>query len=189
MQYLYNDTDSSINFAPYLQIINAIIFESHTDVIVNELFIVSFQDAKNRLDGRISLAINNTSAITQSLLLDEGKVHLIVINEDLCNGMDLIAIILHEMGHILNEFGTEITPLQAWEKNISNWSELNREIKLNNEFSADYYAKKYGYQNSLIENLQMSLGKGYDDEELNRRIVNLKSEEIFNLNRLRKHSI
>ncbi|GAA3734249.1 hypothetical protein GCM10022422_16420 [Flavobacterium ginsengisoli] len=189
MQYLYDDTDSSINFANYIQTINAINFENHIEVIADDIYVVTLRDTLGRLDGRISSAINNTSAITQSLRLEGRNIHLIVINEDLCNNMDVISIILHEMGHILNEFGTLITPMQAIQGRIINFNELNREIRLNNELSADFYAKKHGYGDSLIANLAMSLGRGYDDAELRLRIECLQSEREFNLNHLRTHNL
>ncbi|MFB9108155.1 hypothetical protein [Flavobacterium gyeonganense] len=187
MQYLYNNTVSNTNFAPYIEEINAMEFENHQDVINDEIFIVTLADARARLINRFNPVINNTSGHTQSLRLGERDIYLIIINEDLCVNMDISAVILHEMGHIVNEFGTEITTLQAWKEKILDSVDRNKEIKLRNEFGADFFAKKCGYAENIIQNLRNSLRQNYDDEELNSRILALESDEIFDFNNLRAH--
>lgn len=189
MQYLLNIINSE-NILNSIQEINGINFKDNADIINNEICIISKFDAFKKYPKRISPAIKKSFGITQSFLEDGEKIHLIIINEELClqYNVDFTAVILHEIGHIVNEYDKKITPLKAISMNVQ-YKEENQRIQLENEFHADYFAKKYGYLNGMIQNLQNSLNKGFNDKELESRIEELKGKSIRITNNIRSHTI
>ncbi|KIA99450.1 hypothetical protein OA93_04600 [Flavobacterium sp. KMS] len=192
MQYLI-DTTISENLRASINIVNNIDFEENAPTISDQIFIINLKDAMQNYSGRISPAIDKSFGITQSFLHNDNHIHLIIINEELCSryNANLTSVVLHEIGHIVNEYGIKLTPLQALSRGVSlnNLNVVNSQIQLENEFHADYFAKKYNHANELIQNLNSSLNLGFDDNELRLRIIELQNDIIRITNRIKSHTI
>lgn len=175
-----------------INLINDIEFESNQEVIRNETLIISLDHAEKFLQNRFVSAANHSFGIVQSFIQKSGeRVHLIIINENLCNTLqaDIISVVLHEIGHIINEFGQKITTVQAIQRNITNLKEENDRIRMENEFHADYIVKHYGFLEGALQNLRVSLGQNFDDEKLRQRIATLEGDEIRLTNNIRTHTV
>lgn len=192
MEYLITNRVPQ-NFQQVIENINNINFEKNANVIMNEIFIISLNDMQENFPNRFLQKANNTFGIEQSFYNNENKVHLIIINIEMIREfqVNLIAVILHELGHIVNEFERILTTLEGISRGMTSEqikNEKNR-IKLENEFHADFFVKKYGFMDDLINNLQLSLNRGLNDEELNQRIIQLESDVERITNNVRQHNI
>jgi hypothetical protein len=121
-------------------------------------------------------------------------VRIIVINLENCNlaqftNREIAAIILHELGHLLNEpeFIQKPTFLYCFNNGIvfnqKILDEITSEVNMKKEIYADSYANQYGFGEELIttfhkQNLHFEQKIGY----LNERVQSLKSKEFFNGN-------
>lgn len=194
MQYLI-DTVISENLQNAINLVNNINYEENISIITDEIFIINLSDAIQNYPERISVAAEKSYAITQSFFHNDNNIHLIIINEELCSryNANLTAVILHEIGHIVNEYDKKLTQFQASLRNINlnDLEDVNNQIQLENEFHADYFAKKYLYQNELIHSLNSSLNLniGFNDDELRLRIEELQNDMIRITNRVRSHTI
>ncbi|MGN7811451.1 hypothetical protein [Flavobacterium sp. 22076] len=194
MQYLI-DTTISENLSTSINLVNNIEFEENIPIITDQTFIINYADAIQNYPGRISPVANKSYGITQSFFHNDNIIHLIIVNEELCSRYDanLTAVILHEIGHIVNEYGEKLNPFQASLRkiNLNDLDNTNNQIQLENEFHADYFAKKYLYQNELIHNLNSSLNLniGFDDNELRLRIAELQNDMVRITNRVKSHTI
>ncbi len=194
IEYLIK-TDISAEFQDAIDILNGINYQENNEIIDDEIFIVSVNDMTENFPNRFPSIANDTFGLAQSFLKNQNQnlIHLIIINENMCqdNNVNLVAVILHELGHILNEFGRQLTLREILTQKLTQQeiSVRNQEIKLENEHHADYFAKEYGYGNEQIKNLQLSLNKGFNDNELQSRITELKSEKIRMTNTVRIHTI
>ncbi len=110
--------------------------------------------------------------------------YLIIINNELCKKINLskkevTAILLHELGHILNYYVEERipTPMELFTigQNKSYQDLIRDNNILSKEFYADYYAKKYGYGEHLINVLE----RINNNTKVEARINKLKSSEEF----------
>ncbi|MFC2188355.1 hypothetical protein ACFCT7_13650 [Fulvivirgaceae bacterium LMO-SS25] len=190
MRYLIEPTPEV--FDKLIGAINKIDFLPNKGVIDNQTILISLADANLSIPNRFSPLIKNTFGITQSIIFENEKFHLIIINEEFCRvyRADLVSVILHEIGHIINVFQKEISPLEARRNNISgDLNQINAAIRLENEFHADYIVKHCGQIIGAKQNLRNSLNIGFDDEELNLRIAALESNKIRLTNTIRTHTI
>lgn len=171
--------------------INRIQFEFNQEVVRDQTIIISLDHAIEFLQNRFSPAAQNSFGITQSIIIEGERFHLIIINENLCNQLraDFTSVVLHEIGHIINEFDRIITTVQAMKRKMTNFAEENDRIRLENEFHADYIVKYYGFLENAIQNLNVSLNQGFDDNELRRRIAALQNDEIRLVNNIKTHTI
>lgn len=126
------------------------------------------------------------------------KCHLIIINKELCmellNFDEQIAVTLHELGHILNEYEISNSNIEyaayqrkMIEKPIGGQNQerilLKEEVSLFNEYYADYFAKVNGFGASIQESLRKYM---FDERNLNKqeefekRISELNSTNVLN---------
>jgi hypothetical protein len=181
----------SENLQTSIDVINTINFDTNQQIIEKETYILSWEYGNELYPNRISSAAQNSFAITQSFYHNGTPIYLIVINEQKCNELNanLTAVLLHEIGHVINEFGKKLSPMQAIQQNINDLTSFNENIQIENEFHADYIVKKYGYSDEAIHNLKISLSQGFNDEEISRRIMELQSDRVRVTNIVRSHSI
>lgn len=101
-------------------------------------------------------------AFSTHYLHNRDYIRLIIINEENCNAAnlnneELKAILLHELGHLLNNPALEVEPNNLYcIKNKVRYSaeEHNRVVQLNSlnkEIHADSYAKQHGFAEPTLE--------------------------------------
>ena len=70
-------------FTKLIDQINQIEFEFNQEVVRDQTIIISLDHAEEFLKNRYSLAAQNSFGITQSIIIDRERFHLIIINENL----------------------------------------------------------------------------------------------------------
>lgn len=125
------------------------------------------------------------------------KCHLVIINKNLCDELLLtfeeqIAVTLHELGHILNEFEIGASEYDDYHKRTltdlmsgiqPDIFHKKTDVLFHNECYADYFAKAFGYAEQIQETLrkylldERNLNK---QEEFEKRISELHSTNVLN---------
>lgn len=125
------------------------------DEIIETIYIATYEQIKEQKKYWAKI-MADAFAFTGDDFYNNEFIRLIVVHEANCNAAnlnneELKAIILHELGHFLNnpELEVEPTTLHCFKNNIRyNKEECDRIVNLNKtkkEVYADAYAKQHGY--------------------------------------------
>ena len=140
---------------------------------------------RNELNRSFGMTYGNYNFIEKSI-----RCHLIILNKELCESLlnfeEQIAVTLHELGHILNEFEVSAIEYAVYHKKMlkdfmsgNNTGKIlqKEEVLFQNECYADYYAKTNGYAEQLKVSIQKYIDSGYTQNiiELEKRISELSS--------------
>ena len=163
MNIIFNETENPL--------LTELVNEVHAELMAQceryrelheTIYISTWDEAKERMGGRkdngFGFGISNHPF--------QGENHrFVIISWEKCVEANLYpheikAVILHELGHLLNAHEKQIEPT-AWhcvKNDIEFNDELYQEIKvsnaLNNELYADSYAVKFGYGDALISSFE-----------------------------------
>lgn len=164
------------------------------------IFLIEKKDLDNL---KTKLSSSNRDELNRSFMITFGNYdylekgiicHLVVINEELCdsllNNEEQIAVTLHELGHILNEYEVSVIEYADYQRRMFQQSMKGinvgkiltlEEIKFQNECYADYYAKANGYAEHLKTSISKYIDDGYTKNkiELVKRISELCSDNIL----------
>lgn len=131
------------------------------------------------------------AACSNSHLLNYTFVKLIILNTEACSDAqmgkdDYKALILHELGHLLNspDFEPELPLNYSSPDSLKHSMALLEKIRLvnfqNDEVYADYYAKRFGFDAALINTFHMHHLR-YNDYVCHHdlRIEKINGSEVF----------
>lgn len=164
-------------------------FEKHV------CFIVASSINKLERQESISNKWRDSFAITQSYEYQGEPIHLIILNDQECNRLKLsdrekAAVILHELGHILNrhpELDSVLTLEQCLEQSVNYQQEQEKKKRISNEdeFYADQLPVSHGFKDEIVSCLDKSLGSSdYATlhAQFRQRILRLKQNDSAILN-------
>ncbi len=186
MKYIIENSKNAVFLKEPLQILMQEYHCEYEEIYVNKVYIVVSDDV-SLLNNLNQMIYQNTFGTTEKYIKDGESIHLIIINSNLCADMserELVAVILHELGHIFNHFKSlshQELLLSSFSGKGLNVDEEWKKILLNREFYADFYARKHGFKQELIHLLRGSLSKGYNDTALLERIrkIEIGNEELI----------